>query len=54
MSGAEFIVFQRPYVSCSQLNFLEYMDSGVGGVAKWTKDVDIFQKDFIIVPIHHK
>ena len=32
--------------------FYEKLKGGYAGVRRWTKNFDIFEKDFIIIPIH--
>uniref|UniRef100_A0A915DU32 Ubiquitin-like protease family profile domain-containing protein n=1 Tax=Ditylenchus dipsaci TaxID=166011 RepID=A0A915DU32_9BILA len=43
-----------PQVSVFHTQFFEKLSSkGVSSVAKWTKTMDIFQSDIVLIPIHH-
>ena len=46
-------IYGKPRVYCmSTYFFLNLIMRGYGAVARWTKDVDIFSYDIILVPIH--
>jgi len=57
MAGEPHVTAEWPRCHFHQTNFYTKLAEGVGGyvyknVARWTRRVDVFSKDLIIVPIH--